>query len=160
MSIPTIYQRLFYNGRELESQETVVELGLCGGEYLELLEMKMDDEDVELSKLDDSIDEVERERNRKGGRKGRVEGFGGTGLMGFTYSTATTAAAVSSAATSAAVSEGDVEMKDPRRSAENGNAEASGSGSSRNQDEISCPRCTVIQSVYNKVCEVCDNSLA
>lgn len=45
----------------------------------------MGDDEVELAKLDDSIDEVEREKYRKGakGKNKKDEGFGGTGLSGW-----------------------------------------------------------------------------
>ncbi|KAL8293185.1 hypothetical protein RQP46_000879 [Phenoliferia psychrophenolica] len=76
LDIPTIYQRLWYNNQELESDDTVEALGLHNGAVIEVLEVKVDD-DVDLGQLDDSVPNA----NRK--RKNREEGFGGTGLFGW-----------------------------------------------------------------------------
>lgn len=40
MEIPTIYQRLFFNGREVENNETVEALNIYGGSTVELFEVK------------------------------------------------------------------------------------------------------------------------
>lgn len=76
LDIPTIYQRLWYNNRELESSDTVEELGLYNGATIEVLEVSVDD-DIDLGKLDDAVPDADRKRKNRG------EGFGGTGLTGW-----------------------------------------------------------------------------
>lgn len=77
--IPTIYQRLFIDGRELNNDETVEVLGLCRGALLELFEVQVD-ENISLDQLDDAIDPSVRPKR---GKKSREEGFDNTGLFGW-----------------------------------------------------------------------------
>ncbi|ORY72576.1 hypothetical protein BCR35DRAFT_307589 [Leucosporidium creatinivorum] len=78
--IPTICQRLFYQNQELESEQTVDEIGLFDGATLELYEVAEDDPD--LSKLDDTIDDAALSKGKGKNKRAREEGFGGTGLAG------------------------------------------------------------------------------
>lgn len=167
LSIPTIYQRLFYRTRELtDSSESVIALDLLGGDFLELLEVKMDDEAVELSKLDDSIDEAERDRNRKGGKKGgREEGFGGTGLLGFERSAESTTVSVSSnaVASGSGTRNGSANTIDdgPARGGREDEGELMMAGVMEIDGELSqaCSQCTFLQSAENDACEVCGAEL-
>ncbi|SCV68974.1 BQ2448_1994 [Microbotryum intermedium] len=77
LSIPTICQRLFFKGQELDdSSATVEKLGVLPDMVLELFEVK--EGALGLSKLEDVGDEVDRK-----GKRRREEGFGGTGLFGW-----------------------------------------------------------------------------
>ena len=166
LNIPTIYQRLFLDSRELDSAETVAELALCGGDTIGLLEVKVDDGEVDLSLLDDTIDEKQRTKARKT-KKSREEGFGGTGLFGFDLER----------------QEGDIEMVD---AITNGNGKKSSplaveerkangakmelgissSGSDAliadadEPDAVPCPVCTFEQNYLNDDCEVCGSSMS
>ena len=77
-NIPTICQRLFLHGVELDSSQTIEELGLDGSSVVELLQVHEDSSNTNA--WSDSVDEKSR---RKGaGKRARGEGFGGTALSG------------------------------------------------------------------------------
>ncbi|SCZ96639.1 BZ3500_MvSof-1268-A1-R1_Chr4-4g07505 [Microbotryum saponariae] len=79
LSIPTICQRLFFKGEELDdSSATVEKLGMLPDMVLELFEVK--EGALGLSKLEDVGDEI-----RSKGKARREEGFGGTGLSGWEH---------------------------------------------------------------------------
>ncbi|KDE06977.1 hypothetical protein MVLG_02715 [Microbotryum lychnidis-dioicae p1A1 Lamole] len=79
LSIPTICQRLFFKGEELDdSSATVEKLGILPDMVLELFEVK--EGALGLSKLEDVGDEI-----RSTGKARREEGFGGTGLSGWEH---------------------------------------------------------------------------
>lgn len=83
-SIPILYQQVFFKNREIErSDETVDSIGITDSETLLVLELEPpDEEDVNLAMLVDVDPEKERvARSEKKKKKGRPEGFGGTGLF-------------------------------------------------------------------------------
>lgn len=85
--IPTLYQRVFFKGREIEdSAETVESIGITEGEALQILLCDVPNEDdVDVSLLDDVVPVTRSRTTTKDNPKsnGRAEGFAGTALSGF-----------------------------------------------------------------------------
>lgn len=118
---------------------------------VELFEMKMSDDEVDLSKLDDGIERKER----RNGKKGREEGFGGTGLFGYEEMNGGGCGA-----------EGTSEMEmgfELRRDGGKESSSGTGTGTEMIEEEmddhVNCPQCTFAQSLSNEACEVCDSAL-
>jgi hypothetical protein len=152
LAIPTIYQRLFYNFVELTDSSLPLSTLLSSSSSaesdntIELLEAKLLDESVALNNLDDAIDEIEREKNRKGGKK-KDEGFGGTGLLGFGLSRCETTGAGSN---NDKVREDVVEEETER--------ETSTIVIDKKLSKA-CHACTFLQSRENDECEVCGSTM-
>ncbi|GAA5948419.1 hypothetical protein JCM21900_002704 [Sporobolomyces salmonicolor] len=145
--IPIIAQRIFFNFQELDGSQTVEELGLIGDSTLEVYEVKFD-ENVDIGKLDDSIDDSMRSHPRKKGKRAREEGFGGTGLLGYELTPSDSDRGNSM----------DVDARD-------GSADA-GPGTSNDHfavdddGQIPCPGCTFLNSSALMQCEMCETPLA
>ncbi|GAA5822992.1 hypothetical protein JCM11251_004450 [Rhodosporidiobolus azoricus] len=148
--IPVIAQRLFFNFQELQdSSISVAELGLANGDTLEV-------HGVDTDNID--IDQLQDVAPRRKGKRGRSEGFGGTGLLGwgdFVDSTPENGI--------------EAEENGPKGSSNgaNGNGHASSSGSSTvaamMEDEdgrITCQACTFSNAPGMTNCEICDTALS
>ena len=81
--IPALYARLFFNEQELESGQTMASINILPGDRLEVYREPIDDQNLDLTKLDDSIDKNTRSRGKKAKPATREEGFQKTGLTGW-----------------------------------------------------------------------------
>lgn len=81
--IPILYAKLFFNEQELESDQTMAGINILPGDRLEVYRMPIDDQDIDLTKLDDTIDQNTRSRAKKSKPAAREEGFQKTGLTGW-----------------------------------------------------------------------------
>ncbi|KAI5474385.1 ubiquitin carboxyl-terminal hydrolase 48 [Pseudohyphozyma bogoriensis] len=127
-SIPTIYQRLFLDGRELDNEQTVEALEIGTGSIIELYEVEIDDN----AKIDDSGPGKSRKRARE-------EGFNNTGLFGWETT-------------------GRASMEvDGEEAAASGSGEASGSGANGRMETplvdedfggVACPQCTRTVTIF------------
>lgn len=84
---PTLYQRIFFNNREIEdSSETVESIGITQGESLQVLLLDVPNEDeVDIGLFENSAPVSSRPRatsKDKPKSNGRPEGFVGTALSG------------------------------------------------------------------------------
>ncbi|GAA6037198.1 hypothetical protein JCM8097_008783 [Rhodosporidiobolus ruineniae] len=145
--IPVITQRLFYNLQELQDASvSVAELGLGNIDTLEVF--GVDTNEVDLSKLEDA-----KPSSRK---RGRSEGFGGTGLLGWEDF-------VEGAAESG---EGEMEVDEAPPPSTNGHSNGGSSSSSvtmaapTSDDGVPCPTCTFLNAAGMQNCEVCEKPLA
>lgn len=81
--IPALYAKLFFNEQELESDQTMASINILPGDRLEVYRLPIDDQNLDLTKLDDSIDKNTKSRGRKAKIATREEGFQKTGLTGW-----------------------------------------------------------------------------
>lgn len=152
---PTIYQRLFFKGRELDdSSETVEHIGICPGDTIEMLKVDAHDDDVDFGALSDADeDSIAKGRGKK--RRTNVEGFSGTGLYGWEQhqqtnhetSNGTKADGVSSGSGSGSKGKSDTSQREQKQ--DDGAA---------GQDMFPCPHCTFLQAMPTDAeteCEVC-----
>ncbi|BGP13819.1 hypothetical protein JCM10213_006348 [Rhodosporidiobolus nylandii] len=149
--IPIIAQRLFYHHQELlDASVSVADLGLASNDTLEVYAVDMDN--VDFSKLEDVTPKTRR------GKRGRVEGFGGTGLAGFSDGDFVEA-------------DGEMEVGQPNGSGSggastngtNGKAPSSSSSATAAPEEtgsLSCPTCTFVNAEGMTRCEMCDSVLS
>ncbi|GAA6004527.1 hypothetical protein JCM10207_000918 [Rhodosporidiobolus poonsookiae] len=137
--IPIITQRLFFNFQELDdSSLTVKELGLAKDDLLEVYGVKADD--VDLDKLDGA--------HPKSRKRGRSEGFGGTGLLGFRDFDVVEETGI-----------GGMDVDAPaaaKADDSNGHSVASSSTMEQGDGEgLTCDRCTFVNAVGMTECEMC-----
>ncbi|GAA5885332.1 hypothetical protein JCM6882_009573 [Rhodosporidiobolus microsporus] len=152
--IPVIAQRLFLHFQELQdSSISVAELGLKTGDTLEVF--GVDTDNVDLTKLED-------EAPKRKGKRGRSEGFGGTGLLGWEDF-------VGEGGGERSQNGIEVEENGANGSTNgsNGGAHASSSSSTTMaammEDEdgrITCQTCTFSNAPGMTTCEMCESSLA
>lgn len=141
LDIATIYQRLFFEGREIENDETVETLGICAGAILELFEMEVD-ENVDLGDLDDAV-VVPSKR----GKRVREEGFGGTGLFGWESQEKDKVVQEKMAFVG-------VEVPVPSESKSNG-SKSKRAKAEPDMELVSCASCTFEQ-IPQELCELCE----
>jgi ubiquitin carboxyl-terminal hydrolase 48 len=89
--IPILYQKVYFNGREIEdASETIESIGVTDQETLFVQELIAYDDDVDISKLvDEPTGKARKTQNGDKKATSRTEGFGGTGLLGFSAIPAT-----------------------------------------------------------------------
>lgn len=79
--IQVLYQRVFFNRREIEdSQETVETIGITEGESLLVLEVKQDI--IDMDEVAKEVVSRAMSRFKSESESRRSEGFSGTGLLG------------------------------------------------------------------------------
>jgi hypothetical protein len=155
--IPIIAQRLFLHYQELhDASRSVADLELKSGDTLEVYGINT--EDVDFSKLEDV-------KPLRGSKRGRSEGFGGTGLSGWEEFPEVDEG-TDDAAPSAAAAATELDAAGPLSS--NGNGDGASSSSSAtldatmvdaDNDSIPCPECTFLNAAGMTECEMCYQSL-
>lgn len=138
------------------------ELGLCGGDIIELLEVTVD-EAVDFSLLDDTIDEKSLAKSK--GKKVRREGFGNTGLLGFDRFNDGKMEVEAKIEEEVEV---EVEVEEEKTGEEEARNGSSGS-STEVQDGmdvdassgviVACKSCTFEQSALNDECQICGENM-
>ena len=144
---PTIYQRFFFKGREIDdSAETIESIGITEGEALQvLLDDVPNEDDVDVSLLDDVVPTTRSRTKDKPKSNGRVEGFAGTALSGLDAPSRETST--------------EREAREARAAQEAMEAQAREEAEMAKAIPGTCSACTFINEPSMQQCEVCGTDL-
>ncbi|GJN88609.1 hypothetical protein Rhopal_001575-T1 [Rhodotorula paludigena] len=161
VKIPIGAQRLFFRSEELDDASvSVEELGLASGDRIEVFGV---DVHVDLDQLDDSVDVG---KPKRGGKRAREEGFGGTGLFGFELEDVSAENVEAIKRAMAGDSDDEIAIVNGPASSSAGSSKkrrTSGSAPANAMDEedkVACPHCTFINAEGMNVCEICEQPLS
>ena len=147
--IPTIYQRLWFNDRELlDSSETVSSIGIMQDDVFEILEIEVSNA-VDISQLRDVV-AFSRTTSRKGPKTSPAEGFAGTvSLICISLKSLTQNLAIFQGLYGLAPA-----VLDSRATSLDG-SDGISSDVAASATSIPCPVCTYLNAPTEEVCGVC-----